>query len=145
MKNYTQNMKMTNGDESIEMVVKYADNAIDMDGTIYTEVNGESIYINKTENGWVAYSMGGSMSTDGLFSTMNFNDFEYDEEKQVYVNKDFEEGKNEQYIKFENGVLVSISGVSELLEGTEVYVTIEVTITNIGTTVVEIPEYTFAE
>ena len=143
LENFSGKIVLTFDDESIEMLFKCTKNAYMLDESYYVTVNDSNYYLEETESGWVAYP-GGFQGINVLTDT-DFNDFKYDESKKAYVNKDFEEGKNEVIYKFENGVLVYAKSVALLSEESENALTIEIIITDVGTTVIKLPEYTFAE
>lgn len=164
MKNYTMEgtttQSATMGDEKQENVStsisKYSENAeyyksVDNGNSneYYNIIkDGKSYRVNVLEDGSTsAYEYEWETSAFGEGLDVAFEDLTYDEEKKAYIFNinDFVEGTYEMY--FENGKVVKIvmSGSYEMeYSGMKMSVTLsaEMIVSNIGTTVVNVPEFT---
>ena len=119
---------------------------IDMFGEIFyiEKVAGKTLAIMKEGDAWysiesadIETSFWAESTLDdvvGLNFVEKFDEFEYDAEKQAYV---YSEGQFVAELKFENGVLVD--GIISSTQGNN---DAKVEISNVGSTSVDIPEYT---
>lgn len=142
--NFTVN---SSGNGLIVNVLRSGDKfKMEMFGEIFyiEKVNGKDLMIMKQDGVW--YSAETDIVGVGFWdeSTLNdvvglnfvekFDEFEYDAEKQAYV---YSEGQFVAELKFENGVLVD-----GIISSTEDNISSKIEISNVGTTTVDIPEYT---
>lgn len=143
--NYTVESKDNEGSIFYNYIQKYTEQAIDLNGTIVIFLEDKQYTLSEEETGWIATDCTSLNFEKGcLLVNYNFEDFTYDESKNVYVS----EIQDQNYwneILFENGVLIKITTfiMKEDLNLENCH-KIEKVFTNIGTTVIDIPEYTFA-
>ena len=132
------------GDQRI--INKYTEYALQFqDGTIILFIDDRQYTLEETEDGYAAYDCTGlDYSHNGLLSGgYVYDEFTYNEELGVYVLDLIEEMGMIWKVRFENGVPVSII-YNEYTDG-EVSFVISSTYTNVGTTVIDIPEYEIKE
>ena len=142
-KNYT--IEQYYGDIE-HFVIKYTDNAIEFEKGQIILFEGDKQYsIRETENGYVASDATGLEFTQGelLGGGYVYDEFVYDEELCAYVLDLVAEMGMYWEVKFEDGIPVSII-YNEFEENGEVFAIISY-YTNVGTTVIDIPEYDFEE
>lgn len=154
MENYTAESKITSDGETSISTYKFTKDGYylksDYVETFYV-FKGETCYLlEEGANGMVA-TWAGSVESHNiikqLISGEEFSDFKYDESKKAYVLEE-NESMGEQTIygtmelRFENGVLVNVT--ITLTMGSNKLV-MENAISNVGTTVVDIPKYTMGE
>ena len=138
-KNYTLT---SNKNGEIFTVQKYTDYAMDIDGDLFVFIDGKDYKLYENENGWFAYDITGmEYWHGGLLEGGDMSEFEYDEEKQAYVYKYWEEYGYTIAIRFENGLLVNMTFV-DIEDESNVYVR---EISDIGTTVIDLPDYEIEE
>ena len=123
-------------------VQKYTDYALDIDGSIFMFI-GDRIYdLVEEEDGWFAYDCTYlEFSITYLLDGCDMADFEYDEEEQAYLYKYWEDYGYTVAIKFENGLPVSMTLVN-IEDESNVILRLY---TNVGTTVIDLPEYEIVE
>lgn len=119
---------------------------INMFGEIFyiEKVAGKTLAIMKEGDAWYSMESAGIEASFWAESTLDdvvglnfvekFDEFEYDAEKQAYV---YSEGQFIAELKFENGVLVD-----GIITSTQDDNSAKVVISNVGSTSVDIPEYT---
>ena len=142
-KNYT--IEQYYGDID-HFIIKYTDNAIEFDNGSIILFDGDKQYsIDETENGYVAHDVTGLEYTQGqlLGGGYVYDEFVYDEELGAYVLDLVAEMGMYWEVKFEDGIPVSII-YNEFKDNGEVFA-ITSYYTNVGTTVINIPEYVFEE
>lgn len=125
---------------------KYTENALEFeDGSIILFIDDKQYSLDETEDGYVAYDCTElEYAHEGLLSGgYVYDEFTYDEELGAYVLDMIEEMGMIWEVRFENGVPVGIL-YNEYTDGEVSYV-ISNTYTNVGTTVIDIPEYEIQE
>ena len=139
-KNYTSEI-IENGVSTT--VQKHTENALYIDGEtliVFTE-DGE-YKLEETEDGWLAYDCSGlNYELTGLLETVEMADFEYSETEKAYLYKYWEDYGATITLRFENGLPVSMTLVDNE-DPTQVLVRLT---RDIGTTVINIPEYEIVE
>ena len=139
-KNYTSEI-IENGVSTT--VQKHTENALYIDGEtliVFTE-DGE-YRLEETEDGWLAYDCSGlNYELTGLLETVEMADFEYSETEKAYLYKYWEDYGATITLRFENGLPVSMTLVDNE-DPTQVLVRLT---RDIGTTVINIPEYEIVE
>lgn len=119
----------------------YTDGVINVNGYIVLFIEDKQYLLEETERGIIAYDCTYmEFINPGLLSQLSFDEFFFDEELLAYVNKDYEEAGIKMVIHFEDGVPVSSKTV---MTEDETDVIIEKMYTNVGTTVITLPEFTF--
>lgn len=120
---------------------KTTSEAYEKDGKIIISKDGKKYMLEQNENVWLAKEVENiELFERPLLKDLNFNDFEYNEEEKQYVQKNIE-GKDFKYIvKFSNGVPEMI-GIESLNDSNDLM--IYYILSEIGTTVIEVPNYTF--
>ena len=109
----------------------------------YVFKDGNAYYLNQVGDSWVADSFGIDARTHTplmLLDGLSFSNFTYDEARQAYVYA--VEGEGELVVAFENGDMVKLAMIMALGEKS---LTFEYVISDVGTTVVDIPQYTMGE
>ena len=138
-KNYTWE-RINNGE--VYTIQKYTEYAMDIDGTVYLYIEDKIYQLVEEEDGWFAYDCTYlELWHLGLLETFDMIDFEYDESKQAYLYKYWEEYGYKLEVRFENGIHTSLTMIEV---GNESNVSVRL-VHNVGTTVIEIPEYTIVE
>ena len=138
-KNYTWE-RIDNGE--IYTIQKYTEYAMDIDGAVYLYIDDKIYQLVEEEDGWFAYDCTYlELWHLGLLETFDMVDFEYDESKQAYLYKHWEEYGYKLELRFENGIHTSLTMIEV---GNESNVSVRL-VHNVGTTVIEIPEYTIVE
>ena len=138
-KNYTWE-RFYNGE--IYTIQKYTEYAMDIDGDVYLYIEDKIYQLVEEEDGWFAYDCTYlELWHLGLLETFDMVDFEYDESKQAYLYKYWEEYGYKLEVRFENGIHTSLTMIEV---GNESNVSVRL-VHNVGTTVIEIPEYTIVE
>lgn len=139
-KNYTSEI-IENGVSTT--VQKHTENALYIDGEtliVFTE-DGE-YRLEETEDGWLAYDCSGlNYELTGLLETVEMADFEYSETEKAYLYKYWEDYGATITLRFENGLPVSMTLIDNE-DPTQVLVRLT---RDIGTTVINIPEYEIVE
>ena len=131
------------GDDQL-LIHKYTEDALQfMDGNIVLFIGDKQYSLEETENGYVAFDVTSmEFDNDGLLAGgYVYDDFTYDEELGAYVLDLIAEHNMIWEIRFEDGTPVSI--IYKEIENGEAVFTITSYYTNIGTTVVDIPDYVF--
>lgn len=131
---------------NIHLIHKYTDEALQFeDGDIILFIDDKQYSLEETEEGYVAYDCTGmNYSHNGLLSGgYVYDEFTYDETLGAYVLEVTEEVHKRWEVRFENGVPVSITykkydGDIETVVSRSLY-------TNVGTTIIDIPDYVFAQ
>lgn len=135
--NYTVETEY-NGEEPY--IQKYTKDAAEIGGDIVLFIDDKQYRLSEENGVWIA---GDVTFVDfwhgGLLSNVNYEDFFYDESLCAYVNVDYEEEGSKLIIKFENGLPVSSTS---FILGEDAPVA-KNSYTNVGATVIEIPEYIF--
>ena len=142
-KNYT--IEQYYGDID-HFIIKYTDNAIEFENGSIILFDGDKQYsIEETENGYVAHDVTGLEYTQGelLGGGYVYDEFTYDEELGAYVLDLVAEMGMYWEVKFEDGIPVSII-YNEFKDNGEVFAIISY-YTNVGTTVIDIPEFVYEE
>jgi hypothetical protein len=138
-KNYTWE-RFESGE--IYTIQKYTEYAMDIDGAVYLYIEDKIYQLVEEEDGWFAYDCTYlELWHLGLLETFDMIDFEYDESKQAYLYKYWEEYGYKLELRFENGIHTSLTMIEV---GNESNVSVRL-VHNVGTTVIEIPEYTIVE
>lgn len=130
---------------SLGSVEKFTNHLLDVNGSITLFIGEKQFSITQEEECWVAYDHTFMDLAHGpLFEGMNYSDYQYDEEEKIYYNKDFEEYGRKFEIRFENGIPTSINVVYSDRNNVFDYENkFEVIIKDIGTTIIDLPEYIF--
>ena len=130
-------------------IYKSTENAIEMEsGTIILFIDDKQYYLKETENGYVAYDCTDMEFThNGLLSGgFVYDEFVYNELLGAYVFDGLDESGVWWEVKFENGVPVSIVWMEIIeVDGVEKTFITGKMYTDVGTTVIDIPDYVFAE
>ena len=144
MENYTVTSK--NEDGTVD-VYKFSKDGYISDTEygkrIYVFKDGNAYYLNQVGDEWVPDSFGMDARTHTplmLLDGLSFSDFTYDEARKAYVCG--EESEVEVVMAFENGVMVKLA--MTFIFG-EKWITMEYVISDVGTTVVNIPKYTMPD
>ena len=123
-------------------VQKNTDYALDIDGSIFIFIDDKTYELVEEEDGWFAYDCTFlEFSTAYLLDGCDMADFEYDEEEQAYLYKYWEDYGATITLRFENGLPVSMTLIDNE-DPTQVLVRLT---RDIGTTVINIPEYEIVE
>ena len=141
-KNYT--IEQYYGD--IHLIHKYTEEALMLhDGDIILFIGDKQYSLNETEDGYIAQDCTGLEITNaGLLSGgYVYDEFTYDEELGAYVLEVTEDVRMRWEVRFENGVPVSI--IYKKYDGDIETVVSRSLYTNVGTTVIDIPDYVFEE
>ena len=151
-KNFAAELVAFVGDEYYEYIYKSADSAMELDGEIIVFDCGKKYSLNEIEGVFYAEEyvetalpecfVPECLSPAGL----NFNDFEYDNQTELYIQKNTDGVDVVYSFGFENGVLVYVQ-IERALDPTGSYYTeaCGLMITEIGTVVIDVPEYVIAE
>jgi hypothetical protein len=142
-KNYT--IEQYYGDIE-HFILKYTDNAIEFENGKIILFEGDKQYsIEETENGYVAHDVTGLEFTQGelLGGGYVYDEFVYDEELGAYVLDLVAEMGMYWEVKFEDGIPVSVI-YNEFEENGEIFAIISY-YTNVGTTVIDIPEFVYED
>ena len=147
MENYTVTSKNEDGTDSVYKFTKegYISDT-EFGNRTYAFKDGKCYLLEKSGNEWVADPRSESDARthtplylfDGL--SLSFSDFTYDEARKAYVCG--EESEAEVVMAFENGVMVKLA--MTFIFG-EKSITMEYVISDVGTTVVNIPKYRMGE
>ena len=117
------------------------EDALEVEGTIILFIDALQYCLSETENGLVAYDCTFvNYGHSGPLADVEFDDYFYDESILAYVNKNYEEIGSRLELRFENGVIIS---ATSWVLGDEDFIASELLFTNVGTTVIDIPEFTF--
>lgn len=136
---------------SIRMSTEYAKMFCDFDGSSNWNVLKDGIwyYVSEYPDGSGKFvgrvnDKERHISLYSWFSYYDYDAFVYNEEKAAY---EVLENENKIYIYFENGdmVKIEVTQIDESDEDYTLYMTATVIYTNIGTTVVNVPEFTIEE
>ena len=141
-KNYT--IEQYYGDDRI--INKYTEGALQFeDGDIILFIDDKQYTLYETEDGYVAHDVTNlEFTNNGLLSGgYVYDEFTYDETRCAYVLDLIEESGMIWEVKFEDGVPVSVV-YNEIEDGVITFTSTSNYI-NVGTTVVDIPEYVFEE
>ena len=141
-KNYT--IEQYYGDSSTTN--KYTEDALQFEnGNIILFIGDKQYSLSETENGYIAHDCTGLEITNaGLLSGgYVYDEFTYDEELGAYVLDLIAEQGMIWEVRFEDGVPVSVI-YKEIVDGVEALV-VTSNYYNVGTTVVDIPDYVFEE
>ena len=124
-------------------IQKYTDYALDVDGSVFMFIDDKIYELVEEEDGWFAYDCTYlEFSPSFLLDGCDMADFEYDEIEQAYFYKYWEDYGYTIALRFENGLPVSMTLV-DIEDESNVIIRL---FTNVGTTVIEIPEdYTIVE
>ena len=128
------------------VIHKYTADALQFeDGSTILFVGDKQYRLEETEDGYAAYDCTDlAYSHSGLLSGgYVYDEFTYDEELGAYVLDMLEEMGSIWEVRFENGVPVSIL-YREYTDG-EVSLVVSSTYINVGTTVIDIPDYEIRE
>lgn len=126
---------------------KYTDDALQMGDNIILFIGDRQYNLKETEDGYVAYDCTSLEFTHyALLEGGYYDEFVYDEELCAYVLDLIEEEGLKWEIRFENGVPVSMI-ITEVLvvDGVEQINIVQSNYLDVGTTVIDIPEYVFEE
>ena len=141
-KNYT--IEQYYGDDRI--INKYTEGALQFeDGDIILFIDDKQYTLYETEDGYVAHDVTNlEFTNNGLLSGgYVYDEFTYDETRCAYVLDLIEENGMIWEVRFEDGVPVSVV-YNEIEDGVITFTSTSNYI-NVGTTVVDIPEYVFEE
>jgi hypothetical protein len=131
--------------------VKSVGNAISVDDVIYVFEDGKYYVLEETDGGWIATeSKLPAFCLTSLLDGLNYNDFEFDEDTGFYIQKDAVENEPYSEVTFdENGVLLTLfiynDNLSENPETEGMDLATVISFSNIGITVINVPEYTVAK
>ena len=131
---------------NIHLIHKYTDEALQFeDGSIILFIGDKQYSLDETDEGYVAYDCTAiNYSHGGLLSGgYVYDEFTYDETLGAYVLEITEEVCMRWEVRFENGVPVSI--IYKKYDGDVETVVSRILYTNVGTTVIDIPEYIIIE
>ena len=133
-KNFTWE-RIENGET--QTIQKFTEYAISIDGDVILLIDDKQYSLVESEEGWLAYDCT-FMQFDhpGLLETFDMIDFEYDESKQAYLYKYWEEYGYKLELRFENGIQTSLT-IIDVEDESNVSVRL---VHDVGTTVIEIPE-----
>ena len=140
-KNYT--ITQHYGDEEL-LIHKYTEGALQFtDGAIILFIDDKQYSLDETDEGYIAHDVTSvEFSHDGLLGGgYVYDEFTYDEELGAYVLDLIAEEGMIWEVRFEDGVPVSV--IYKEIENGEAVFTITSYYTNVGTTVVDIPDYVF--
>ena len=152
--NFEYSIFMSNFDDSnlyTEIhAVKSVGNAISVDGVIYVLEDGKYYVLEETSDAWIATeSQLPAFCFASLLEGFNYNDFEFDENSGYYVKKETVENEPYYELMFEDGVLLTLfiynDNLSENPETEGMQLSTVIGFINIGTTVIDIPEYTIVQ
>lgn len=141
--NYTVESKDNDGIIFYNYIQKYTENVIDLNGSIIIFLDDKQYLLNEEETGFVAYDCTSINYEKGyLLAGYNFEDLTYDESKKVYVSQ-MSEKNSWNEVMFENGVLIKITTFTLREDlNLENCHKVERIFTNIGKTIIDLPEYT---
>jgi hypothetical protein len=124
-------------------IQKCTDYALDIDGSVFMFIDDKIYELVEEEDGWFAYDRTYlEFSPSFLLDGCDMADFEYDEIEQAYIYKYWEDYGYTLALRFENGLPVSMTLVN-IEDESDVIIRL---FTDVGTTVIEIPEdYTIVE
>ena len=139
-KNYTWK-RIENGE--ILTIQKYTEYAFDIDGHIFLIIDDKVYSLVEEEDGWYAYDCTDmEFEHNGLMEGFEMSDFEYDETKQAYLYKYWEEDGYKLEVRFKNGIQTSLT-IIDVNDESNVAIRL---VSDVGTTVIDIPEdYTIVE
>ena len=122
-------------------VQRYTPDAIEIDGYIILFIADKQYGLDEGENGFVANDVTMlDFWNGGLLEQANFEDYFYDENACVYVNNNYIEAGMRVEIRFENGMIISSTNTYTDEENDWIS---QLLFTKIGTTTIEIPDFTF--
>ena len=118
-------------------VQKYTDYAIDIDGATFLFIDDATYELIEEEDGWVAYErLFLTFEPTTVLEGCEMVDFEYDENEKAYIYKYWQDYGYTIALRFENGLPVSMTLVN-IEDESDVIIRL---FTNVGSTVIEIPE-----
>ena len=131
--------------------VRSIGSALVIDDVIYV-LDGDQYYVlEETADGWIAFEAElPAFCFTSLLEGLNYNDFAFDERSGYYVTKEIVENEPFAYVSFDkNGNLVYLSifncNLSEAPEAEGLNLVAMIGFSNIGTTVIDVPEYELEE
>ena len=145
--NYSGTITNVSEGESNSMAYKCTSNAIEMEGLLIITEGDKTYQLQNAAGTWYAFELTeGSGVPTMVPQGLNFSDYEYSENDQMYVPKE-ETGAELYYsFKFKNGVLSYVLLQTTLDESNpEYYELLSFNINEIGTVTIEIPDYTVIE
>lgn len=133
--------------DSYYLLHKYTDNAMEIDDSIILFIGDRQYFLDEGEDGYVATDCTAlGFEHNGMLAGAYYDEFVYDEELCAYVCDAIEEAGAKWELRFEDGVLVSMTvTLVSVVDGVESTQIIQSYYTNVGTTVIDIPEYVFSE
>ena len=134
--------------DEYNFVHKYTNDALEFDdGTIILYIGDRQYELKEKDDGYVARDCTWlQYSNDGLLADgYVYDEFVYDEEIGAYVLDAFDESRERWEVKFENGIPVSVIYEKFNDDGEATVETSLHLYKEVGTTVINIPEYVFEE
>lgn len=135
--------------DSYRLINKYTEDAIEYENGSIVIIEGDKDYqLIEKGNGYVAYDCTSlELLHDGLLSGgYVYDEFTYDAEIGAYVLDLMDETGEKWEVKFKNGVPVSIIYTEvTVVDGIEKNNVITKSYTNVGTTVINVPEFVYEE
>lgn len=142
--NYTLEFFPFDDDQENMSIQKYTSDAIQLDSSVILFIEDKQYKLIDTEYGWYASDVTIlNFEKSGLLEGKKFEDYTYNEKKLAYIGKPNQQGMYEE-LYFVNGELLKKVYVSPLEEPSTYYIS-EVYYSNIGSTEIEIPEYSFTD
>ena len=136
--NYTL-QQIENG--TLVFTQKYTKDVLEIDGKIMLLIDNKQYTLNLIDDVWVAYDTTYLDMWHGqLLESFDYNDFKFDEESKMYICEKYKDQGVIYEFKFENGY-----PTHQLVTYTSKNYIYEIRYSNIGTTVIEVPEYIFYE
>ena len=145
--NYAGVIHVMDNGEFLEYTYKCAGNAIEVDGDIVVFENGKIYLLNEVDGVYQAVEVESLKLLPGMLPQgLNFSDYEYDEEGKRYLPKEQAEDGLYYAIGFRDGVISYVLILVTLDESNDAYYDEikAISITEVGTVVIEIPEYQFS-
>lgn len=143
--NYTSESLVEYEGQVNKTLQKYTSDVIEIDGYVVLFIDDKQYGLTETEYGWIAQDV---TSLDFwnvcLLEGKNFEDYTYNEYKLAYISEPDEETGTYEELYFVNGVLMKRAYVTPLEEFGTYYI-YETYYKNIGSTMIDVPEYSFID
>ena len=133
--------------DNYHLVHKYTEYAFTVGDRIIVIVGDKEYQLEETDDGYVAFDCTSYYNHDGLLAGgYVYDEFTYDAEVCAYVLDVMEDMGARWEVKFENGIPVSIIYTEvKVVDGVEKTTVVTSLYTNVGTTVIDVPEYVIEE